>query len=438
MSNIIQSCESNSNTIPADGSSAAIITVTVVNDDTPPLPQKDIDVSWVASGSGVVTPLSSTTDAEGKATTSLTANGKGTITVSGSIDDDPTGKSVKVTAEENTMAIIESITADPAYLPEDGSVKATVTATVTDGATPPVPQTGVSVTWTVTGKGNAVPVTSITDDNGKATTQLTASGAGLITVKATTKDDSTGKNTNLYASRALAAPEVLNANDADNFTLNKYDIAIGVDAIIPFYDGAEAGHIITFHWGEHEIQVSIQQPLTDLPKHIFINDEMPPNVLDDGTYQVYYDVRNKAGNISTSSGLTITVDQGGETVPTLPAPTVPASDDGYINIADALSGVVVTFSYDDMEEGDLVNLYWAAFDNEDRSLKSASSTFQVAIATGEKTHDLQIDSSLFFPNDGIGYEGYVNAFYTVQKAGSVGQTLALSFTKLCRVDTLNP
>lgn len=336
------------------------------------------------------------------------------------------------------MNIIESITVVPNVIPADGSMEAIITVSVINDTTLQ-PEADVEVTWEMlSGVGELNTLTSTTAIDGKATTNLTSTTAGAISVKASTADDTLGKNTIVLATVPLLAPEVLNATEENDYTLNHYDIEFGVTALVPFYNGVEAGHIVNFHWGVYEEEFSITAP-SELPKIIDISNKFPPEALHDGLHAVYYSVRDPAGNVSVSSELDITVDNGGQTLESLPMPSVTEADDGYINIQDALNGVDMNIIYDGVAEGDQITIYWNATDKNGMKISAASTTLQHIISEGQTSYDVVIPPELFFlGSTGVGYEGFVDAYYTVERNAIAGSLLELSFTKHCQTDTVSP
>lgn len=133
-----------------------------------------------------------------------------------------------------------TVTADKSALPSDGSLAATITAIIHDDTGAPAPD-GTTVNWTVTAGGKLSAATSTTDASGAAIVEVTAIASGILTVTATTADDDTGKQTSIYASTALPAPTVSGATEADQYTLDYYDLQLGVQMVIPHYPNATAG-----------------------------------------------------------------------------------------------------------------------------------------------------------------------------------------------------
>lgn len=327
---------------------------------------------------------------------------------------------------------ISSISSNNMTLPSDGSLTATLSAMVTPAAA------DVVVTWTVAtnNPGTVDPATSKTDATGLATTTLSATDAGNIKITATTAEDTTGKSVTVSASPALFAATVLNTSIDDGFSLDQYDLNFGVTASIPHYTNAQAGDTVTFYWGETDNHAFIlQNPAQQLPYAIDVSTQMSPECLQDGEYNVYYTAADAAQNISVSSGQIITVNNGGQTAPTLTKPSIPAGEDGYININDANQGVDVIVTYSTMTEGDLITLYWPAVDADGVAIDAATTSQQYTVAAGETTHTFTIDTAIFYPGD-IGYEGSVDAHYTVKTPDE--DAAQLSHSTNVQVDTVPP
>jgi len=443
MASKIQDCVPNPANIPSDNTTVSIITATVVNtDDNTPL--EGIEVSWAATDPGSLNVSTSTSDSDGKAVVNLTATAEGSITVTATTADDSTGVTATVTADPVAVGnAVFSCSASPAALPNDGTAMSVITAVVADtSTTPPTPTPDVEVTFASTG-GELSSTTGTTDAQGEATTTLVVSDgvASVVTITATTASDIVGKTALVFANNPLEVVNVLNQSDADNHTLDQYDIDFGVTAIIPYFEGATGGNIVTFYWGTHTLQFEIANPFSDLPKAINVSADMPAETLSDGAYQIFYTVRDNAGNMAASEGVTVNVKNSGHTSPTLPLPVIPGSEDGYLNIADTIGGLDVTIAYPDMAEGDVVTLYWAANDTpQGNPIPAASGTFPHIVDAGETSYVESISADLFFPNgvpDG-GYEGVLHAYYTVIKVGSTGGELLVSNQVPIRVDTIAP
>lgn len=336
--------------------------------------------------------------------------------------------------------VIQSCTSDLTSIPADGTAVATITAIVVNDEEPPVPQDGVTVNWSANGAGSIEPTSSTTNTKGEATTTLTATGAGEITVTATTEGDETGKSATVTAASTgnlLSPPVVFNVSKADGYTLDQYDIAFGVYVEIQPWDNIEANQILNFNWGGFPLTIPILSE-DDLPKIINISADMPPLALADGTYKVSYSVTDEAGNISASESVTVNVVNGGQSAPSLPEPVV-SDADPYINIADAEDGVVVTVPLDGRVAGDIVTMYWPAFDKNDNTIRNASTSLTHIVVDGDSSHDFQVEKALFYPNGTLGYEGYVDCYYTITPVNDGGTGNALvSFTKHCRVKTIAP
>lgn len=327
-----------------------------------------------------------------------------------------------------------SVTSDKNTLPSDGSLAANLSAIIHDetGAVAPA---AVTVNWAAT-SGTLESTTSDTDDAGTAANTVTATAGGMVAVTVTTADDTVGKTTSILSVTPLPAPTVSGASAQDLYILDYYDLQLGVQMVIPHYPNAAAGDAVTFWWGEYSHATVLSDPETELPMVINISSDIPPEYLQDGSYAVYYTAADAAGNTSYSSALSLTISNGGETTATLPKPDIPVAVDGYINIADAMNGVEVDVSYPTMAAGDVISLFWDAQDSAGNQILAASGSFPYTVADGETSHAFTLDSSLFFPNGGEGYQGHVTAYYTVTVPGE--SILELSFDATATVDTIPP
>lgn len=325
---------------------------------------------------------------------------------------------------------ISAMSANPSSIANDGTESSVVSATVlTDGAPAAA---GVSVNWTATG-GTLSDTATVTDATGVATVSVKATaGATSVAVTATTADDT--KTDNLSTYTPLTAPIVVNASSDDGYILDHYDISFGVQAEIPLYSGVNTGQTVTFYWGDVDSTSFIITDTVHPPFVIDVSNDMSPDCLKDGTYNVYYVAADQAGNTTKSSTLAITVQDGGSTVPTLPAPDVPEADP-YININDASDGVVVNITYPAMAAGDVITFFWTGFDSSSRQISGAESTGEYVAVAGDTSVKFTVPMESFYPN-GKGYEGYAEAYYTVKTAGQ--SALELSDTKQCLVDTVAP
>lgn len=327
---------------------------------------------------------------------------------------------------------ISSVTSDNKALPSDGTLTATLTAKVSPA------DADVTVTWTVAtdNPGTVDPLTSTTDISGVATTVLSVTDAGDIKVTATTTDDTVGKSVTVSAAAPLFVPTVLNTSIDDGFTLDQYDLNFGVTASVPHYTNAQAGDTVTFCWGDvAQDGFILKDPAKELPYAIDVTTEMSPSCLQDGSYAVYYTVADVAQNLRCSTAETITVNNGGQTTPTLTRPDIPAGADGYINISDANQGVEVTVTYSSMTAGDLITLYWPAVDANGVAIEAASTALQYSVAAGDTSYTFVMDTLLFYPDD-MGYEGSVGAYYTVLTEGE--EAVQLSQTTSVQIDTVPP
>lgn len=331
---------------------------------------------------------------------------------------------------------VQSCTVPFPYFPADGSIPITATAVIVDDSKTPAP--GVTVTWTPSADATPNSPTSVTNTNGVATMTFTFSGETIsqATIKATTTDDTTGKTASLYViPPELPEPHVSNASQDDDWTLNYYDVNFGVQASVPLVPDVQVGYIVNLCWGSQKRERIIENPQLDLPMVVSINNDDFPGGLADGAHPVFFYMTDAADNPSVSSGLPIVVDNGGQTIPTLPAPQIPVANDGYINRHDSYD-VQVEIVYANMAIDDVVTLYWQATNSTGQTLSNASGSWVHQVASGENAGiNMQIPQELFYPEAGEGYEGTVHTWYTTESAEGM---LALSKTKTVMVDTVPP
>jgi len=157
-------------TIPADGSSASTITLTLTRNGAA-LPGATIGVSTTA---GSLSGGSATTDAAGQATVTLTSSSSGsdvTATVTA------TYRGHQKTTTVTFAAVAISLSVSPASVPADGATTATLTATVTAGGSP---LAGRTVSFSAT-SGTLSSASAVTSGAGVATVTIrstTASKSG--------------------------------------------------------------------------------------------------------------------------------------------------------------------------------------------------------------------------------------------------------------------
>lgn len=438
----VNTLSSSTDTIAVDDS--VILTATVKTDAGDSI--NSVTVNWALDNGTDFAELDSTTsttgnDGQGQATMTLTGLAGGNATVRAYTDADTAagGKTanITVTAAPVSGGKVHSCSVPFQYIPADGSIPVTASAKVTDDSS--VPMAGVAVTWTLSDNASADTNTSVTNANGEAVLNVTFSTQGPASIQATTADDSEGQTALLFAlTPSLPEMQVSNADEADKWELNHYDISFGVEAEVPAIPDIKPGYIINLCWGEKKLERIIQDPDTDLPLVVNINEDSFPGGLAEGAHPAFYYMTDSVGNPSMASGLPITVSDGGQTVPTLPVPSIPLADsDGSINMEDSFN-VTVDIAYPGMVEGDQVTLYWQAFTSGGLVLQDASDTWPHPVTADDATTGTftqAIPQSLFYPVNGAGYEGKARVYYTVQPASGA---LALSETKSIIVDTVPP
>ncbi|EFE06828.1 Ig-like domain-containing protein [Citrobacter youngae] len=153
-----------------DGSSASVITASVVNANG--LPVSGVTVNW-STTAGSLSVASSVTSANGKATTSLTDSGTaGLVTVTAAISG--SSKSTQMTVTDSKAGyVLASLAADKNTLLNDGTDLVKLTATVKDGNGNLI--SGVPVYWSTT-LGTLNHVEQDSDTVGESHAKLTDTG----------------------------------------------------------------------------------------------------------------------------------------------------------------------------------------------------------------------------------------------------------------------
>ncbi len=223
--------------LPADGVSQATLTALVKNSSGQPV--KNVPVSWTINGGASVAPAATVTNANGIATTVVTAGpgwGAKTVTANAVTASD-TSTVVEYGSPSRAM-----ITLSPALIPADGSSTSTATVTVTDSNDPPDPIPTATVTVTtngpstvgpVTNNGNgtyAAPVTSSTTPSLETITATAARGSVQVTGSAqltafgpARRVDVTSSRPSIPATgRPQPAPVALHLNDPNGWEPEPY------------------------------------------------------------------------------------------------------------------------------------------------------------------------------------------------------------------------
>lgn len=170
-SDTIASVTANPDSIVDDGISASVIAASVVGSDN--LPAAGVTVHW-GTTLGSVTPLSSVTGSDGKATTTLTDNGiPGMATVTASLDNGSQGNTSVTVTDSTAGHVIVMMTSDKNSIENDGVDVAQLTATVHDAQGNPAQ--GVPVYWR-TSLGTLSHAEQDTNASGQSQAKLTDLG----------------------------------------------------------------------------------------------------------------------------------------------------------------------------------------------------------------------------------------------------------------------
>lgn len=188
-------------TVTADGSDPATITVTLNDTNSSPVQGKTVTLTGSSGGSKVVPPSSGSnvTNSDGQATFSVTDATPETVSYSAadSTDSVSISQPASVTfAPETVNQAVSSVVANPTAVADDGTTASTITVTLRDHSVngSPAPMSGRTVTLAPSG-GNSVitPASSgsnVTNASGEATFSVTDHSNESVTYKATDTTDS--------------------------------------------------------------------------------------------------------------------------------------------------------------------------------------------------------------------------------------------------------
>ncbi len=181
--------------VPSDGTTAATITVTLLDHGGSAVAGKNVTLT-ASGGNSAVTPSSATTSGTGEATFSVTDATAEVVTYMAKDTTDSLVLSATISVTFGSPPVPPPAVADSVLLagattaPADGSSTVTVTALLYDANGNAV--TGKTVTLDLQGTGHAVvtPASAVTDQNGQANFSVTDATAETVTFTATdTTDD---------------------------------------------------------------------------------------------------------------------------------------------------------------------------------------------------------------------------------------------------------
>jgi len=169
-----------------------------------------VTVSWATSSGGSFAPATSTTDANGIATTTWTlGGGAGAQTASASVNSasgSPVTFTATATGAPTTLAVAKTTTnSGDAQTGAGGqALPNPLRVIVTDGG---APANGVTVSWATPGGGSLAPATSTTDANGIATTTWTLGGGGGAQTASASVNSASGSPV-IFTATSTAAPTI--------------------------------------------------------------------------------------------------------------------------------------------------------------------------------------------------------------------------------------
>lgn len=291
------------------------------------------------------------------------------------------------------------------------------------------PAGGVSVSLVKTEDGTTIgPV--ITDASGVAMFDaVTRANPGVDFYQVyieTTATESIGQ-ARFYDSN-IKYPTVTNA--MDDHALNEYEIATGVQMIVPAYHNVAVGDYLTYYWDDEFHASHSIEAITDLPLTLDVNTQFPPSCLVDGNYEVFYQYLDEAGNANVSAPWTLTV-SGGNQPATLTPPSAPEADDGWININDAANGTDIVLSYNNMQANDAITLTWQVYD--EGKVVITSVQYDYSVLAADVTNGFCTITILATDIPSV-QRGSADIWYTMQPAN--GEALQTSEVEHIGVDTV--
>ncbi len=169
-----------------------------------------VTVTWATPNGGSVAPATSTTDANGIATTTWTlGSGAGSQTASASVSSasgSPVTFTATATAAPTTLSVAKTTTnsGDAQTGPGGQALPNPLRVIVNDGG---VPANGVTVSWATPSGGSVAPATSTTDANGIATTTWTLGGGGGAQTASASVNSASGSPV-IFTATSTAAPNI--------------------------------------------------------------------------------------------------------------------------------------------------------------------------------------------------------------------------------------
>ena len=188
--------------VPADGQSAATLTVTVKTGSGAVLPQAQVQLvatlGELQAGSVVGPTVTLTTGSNGAATAQWTSLNTGTATVTATVvlpsgASGPSSSAAVSFVSPGTASAVQTLvlSASPTSVPADGQTAATVTSTAKDSNGNPVPDVTVNFSSTLGSfnvesiSGGTATTAVATNAAGQAQVQLTSPNSGTAVVEAT-------------------------------------------------------------------------------------------------------------------------------------------------------------------------------------------------------------------------------------------------------------
>ncbi|WP_312457257.1 hypothetical protein [Pseudescherichia sp.] len=226
----------------------------------------------------------------------------------------------------------------------------------------------------------------------------------------------------------LPAPDFPEADSSN--TITDGDIADGSTLVhVPAYTGIAVGDRVWVYWvGANSSGITIPESVvtltytvtsTDLSSGFDVAVAAPyVTVIDVGSATAWYTVTPFAGTTAESSdSATVNIDMTGVT---LPPPTFPEGNDGWIDAIEAADGTPVAIpAYDNISIGDTVTVHWQGY-NDGTPVTGATWTTTYVITSGDLSSGFSVtvpSASILPIGIGTAQSWYEVAFISTQSGG---------------------
>ncbi|MGS7193188.1 Ig-like domain-containing protein, partial [Enterobacter cloacae subsp. dissolvens] len=221
-------------------------TVTAIVTDSTGNAVPGVDVSFSVDSGATITPVTRTTDVNGKVSADITSTTSGVYKVTATVNGKGQTKDTTFVADINTAEITDAnLTISPDNAAANGTAKNGVTAIVTDANGNLI--TGAAVTFSVETGATITTLIGTTGADGKATAEIISLKAGTYQVTATVNGKNTVKDTTFTADTATAEITSANLTVSPDGSAANGNAKNGVTAIVTDANGnLVSGAVVSF------------------------------------------------------------------------------------------------------------------------------------------------------------------------------------------------